>query len=142
MDCLFCSIISGKIPALKVAEDGRFLAFLDISPSSRGHTVIIPKKHYASLLDMPLSEAEGYFGFIYSLSSQVMSAMGTDACNIGANVGKIAGQEVQHVHFHIIPRYAGDGGESVQAIVKMPFRKEDLPQIAEKIRAFSQKSPP
>jgi histidine triad (HIT) family protein len=134
MDCLFCSIASGKIPTIKVLEDDNHLAFLDINPSSPGHTVIIPKKHYSKLEEMPKSEVESIFGFISELSKFVMKAMETEYCNIGINNGKLAGQEVPHVHFHIIPRFEGDGGTSVQGIVRMPVKKEDLPKIAEKIK--------
>jgi histidine triad (HIT) family protein len=134
MECLFCNIVAGKIPTLKVAEDASHLAFLDINPSSPGHTVVIPKKHYSKLEDMPRSEAEAIFGFISELSKSVMLAVSAENCNIGINCGKIAGQEIPHVHFHIIPRYEGDGGTAVQGIVRMMVKKEELPSIAEKIK--------
>ena len=140
-ECLFCNIVSGKIPTLKVAEDDDFLAFLDINPSSPGHTVIIPKKHYSRLEDMPKSEAEAMFGFIQSLSKSVMKAMETENCNIGLNVGKIAGQEIPHVHTHVIPRYEGDGGTAMQGIVRLAVKKEELPGIAEKIKAAVEGEP-
>lgn len=135
MECLFCSIVSGKIPALKVQDDESHLAFLDINPCSSGHTVVIPKKHYPRIEEMPKNEAEALFGFVCELEKSVLKAMGTDYCNIGANIGKLAGQEVPHVHVHIIPRYEGDGGTAVQGIVRMLSKKEDLPQIAEKIKS-------
>lgn len=135
MECLFCSIVSGKIPALKVSEDESHLAFLDINPCSPGHTVVIPKKHCPRLEEMPKNEAEALFGFICELEKAVLKAMAAENCNIGINIGKLAGQEVPHVHVHIIPRYEGDGGTAVQGIVRMPSKKEDLPGIAEKIKA-------
>jgi len=134
MDCLFCNIVAGKIPTLKVAEDDNHLAFLDIHPSSPGHTVIIPKKHYSKLEEMPKKEAEAIFGFIQELTKSVMAAMETQNCNIGLNNGKIAGQEIPHVHFHIIPRYEGDGGTALQGIVRLAVKKEELPKIVEKIK--------
>jgi histidine triad (HIT) family protein len=134
MECLFCNIVSGKIPALIVAEDERHMAFLDINPSSTGHTVVIPKKHYSKIEEMPKAEAGALFGFISELSSSVMKAVGTENCNIGLNNGKVAGQEIPHVHVHIIPRFPGDGGVSIQQIVKMPFNKEDLPKVAGAIK--------
>lgn len=135
MDCLFCKIVAGEVPALKIAEDENTLAFLDINPSSPGHTVIIPKKHYTRLDEMPVDEVEALFGFIFELSKVVRSALGTTDCNIGINNGHLAGQEVAHVHFHIIPRYQNDGGGPLQAIVRVPVNREVLPQIAEKIKA-------
>jgi histidine triad (HIT) family protein len=135
MDCLFCNIVAGKIPALKVAEDASHFAFLDINPSSPGHTIVIPKKHYSKLDEMPKNEAEAIFGFISELSKSVMAAMETQNCNIGINVGKLAGQEVPHVHFHLIPRYEGDGGTALQGIVRLAVKKEELPIIGEKIKS-------
>ncbi|MGC9310768.1 MAG: HIT family protein [Candidatus Aenigmatarchaeota archaeon] len=133
MDCLFCKIISGEIPALKIAEDGQNLAFLDINPCSPGHTVVIPKKHYARLDDMPRGEAEALFGFASEVSKRVCRAMGTSDCNIGINNGSMAGQVVGHTHLLIIPRFPNDGGGSVHSVVRIPVNKEALPEIAEKI---------
>lgn len=106
-DCLFCKIIHGEIPAEKVYEDKDTIAFLDIHPTSIGHTLLVPKKHYDLLTDMPHKELAA---FATSLQN-VMKGFQTyaDGVNILQNNGKAAGQLVSHVHFHIIPRRDGDG---------------------------------
>ncbi|MCK4429323.1 MAG: HIT family protein [Candidatus Aenigmarchaeota archaeon] len=132
-DCLFCKIASGEIPSLKVYETELFLAFLDINPCSKGHTVIIPKKHYQKLEEVPVEEAKEMFSFIYKLVKVVPGVVGTTDCNIGVNNGKFAGQEVPHLHFHIIPRFEGDKGIPIQGLVRVEVNKEELPVLAQKI---------
>ena len=106
-NCVFCKIISGEIPAQKVYEDAYVLAFLDINPLSKGHTLIIPKNHYELLSQIPEKE---YLLYMQSLQKIIKGLMKyTDAVNIVENNGKDAGQLVPHVHFHIIPRRPGDG---------------------------------
>ncbi len=133
-DCIFCKIVRGEIQTLKVYEDSLNLAFLDINPSSLGHTIIIPKKHYQKLEEMPEEEAKELFSVIFRLTKIIPKSVGTTDCNIGINNGKFAGQEVSHLHFHIIPRFEGDKGLPMQGLVRMGVKKEDLPKIAEKIK--------
>ena len=133
-DCIFCKIVRGEIQTLKVYEDSLNLAFLDINPSSLGHTIIIPKKHYQKLEEMPEEEAKELFSVIFRLTKIILKSVGTTDCNIGINNGKFAGQEVSHLHFHIIPRFEGDKGLPMQGLVRMGVKKEDLPKIAEKIK--------
>jgi histidine triad (HIT) family protein len=111
-DCLFCKIASGTIPCQKVAENKDFLAFLDIMPISKGHTLVIPKKHCENLLDFPKTEEEDLVEFVKKVASKVKGAMHADGFNLGMNNGAAAGQVVFHAHLHIIPRYIGDGLES------------------------------
>lgn len=126
--CLFCGIIAGKVSSFKVYEDGKYVAFLDIGPSSIGHTVVIPKTHYALLTDMPLNESAEFFAMAAAIAPKIQAALDAQGFNIGANVDKAAGQAVPHVHIHIIPRYEDDGGGAIQSIVRMPppERKEEL----------------
>jgi len=133
-DCIFCKIVRGEIPALKVYEESLNLAFLDINPSSLGHTIIIPKKHYQKLEEMPEEEAKEMFSVILRLTKIIPKSVGTTDCNIGINNGKFAGQEVPHLHFHIVPRFERDNGLPIQGLVRMEVKKEDLPKIAEKIK--------
>ena len=105
--CVFCRIITGEIPSQKVYEDHETLAFLDINPASKGHTLVIPKEHYEFLSQMPERE---YLSFMKSLQKVTKALMKyTDGVNILQNNGKDAGQLVPHVHFHIIPRRPNDG---------------------------------
>lgn len=105
-NCIFCSIIKGDIPSFKIYEDDDFLAFLDIAPGTKGHTLIIPKEHAATLEDLSDDKASK----ILILAKKIVKAMkevhGFTNYNIIQNNGKIAGQTVDHYHMHIIPRYS------------------------------------
>ncbi|RLI98984.1 MAG: hypothetical protein DRP06_04385 [Candidatus Aenigmatarchaeota archaeon] len=134
MDCIFCKIVKDEIPTLKIYENSSVLAFLDVNPCSLGHTIIIPKKHYQKIEDIPEGEANELFSVITKLVKVIPGAVGTTDCNMGLNNGKLAGQEVPHVHFHIIPRFEGDKGSSIQGLVRMEVNKQKLPELAEKIK--------
>ncbi|MDV0446590.1 Protein hit [Methanosarcinaceae archaeon Ag5] len=117
MDCLFCKIAAGEIPGLKIAEDDNYLAFLDIHPCSKGHTVVIPKKHSAAFVEMSETDAGDLFAFVNAVSKKIHKNLKADGLSIGTNVYEAAGQTVMHTHIHIIPRYNGDGGGSMHSIV-------------------------
>lgn len=112
-DCIFCKIIAGEIPDHKVYEDDLVAAFLDIGPLSRGHTLVIPKSHYERLEDLPDEDAAALGRALPKIARAIMEVTGAKSYNVLQNNGKEAGQEVFHVHYHIIPRYhdepAGDG---------------------------------
>ena len=132
-DCIFCKIANGEVATLKVSENNLCIAFLDINPSSKGHVVVIPRKHYPKLEDVPEEEAKEMFSFICKLAKTVPKMVGTTDCNIGVNNGKFAGQEVPHLHFHIIPRFEVDNGIPFQGVVRIDVNREELPALAEKI---------
>lgn len=132
-DCLFCKIAAGEIPADKVYEDKHAIAFLDINPVAPGHTMVIPKVHAETYLDLPDEEVCPLGEALKKVTTMVKEALKPDGFNIGANMKKAAGQAVDHLHIHIIPRWEGDGGGSMHSIVKNP-PKEDIKEIAEKIR--------
>ena len=132
-DCLFCKIIAGDIPATKVYEDDEVIAFLDIHPVNDGHTLVIPKEHYAMLSDTPDDIAASLMRVVPHLSRSILKAVGAEAFNIGVNNGKIASQSVDHVHLHIIPRFEGDG--QIPWHGKKPLSPEDGDRIANNIRA-------
>ncbi len=134
VECIFCKIVNGEISTLKVYEDSLNIAFLDVNPSSLGHTIIIPKKHYQKLEEMPENEAKELFLVIFKLAKIVPKIVETTDYNIGINNGKLAGQEILHLQFHIIPRFEGDKGLPIQSLVKIEVKREDLPQLAEKIK--------
>jgi len=108
-ECIFCKIIKGELPCSKVFEDEKFFAFLDIGPVNKGHTLVIPKKHYKNLFDMPEEELKGYMEAIQKVSKAVMKGVDADGVNINMNNESAAGQVVMHAHVHIIPRFNGDG---------------------------------
>ena len=109
MDCIFCKIVKGEIPCSRVFENEKFFAFLDIGPVNKGHTLVIPKKHYKNLLDMPEEELKGYMEAIQKVSKAVMKGVDADGVNINMSNESAAGQVVMHAHVHIIPRIKGDG---------------------------------
>lgn len=132
--CIFCKIAKGEIPAEKIYEDEHVLAFLDILPRAPGHTMIIPKIHVEFFEDLPKDQIEPFFGAAQSVLQMIKRALNPDGFTLGINHGKVSGQEVPHLHLHIMPRWLGDGGHSLQSIVSNN-PQEDLKSIAEKIRA-------
>jgi histidine triad (HIT) family protein len=130
-DCVFCKVVAGQIPATRVYEDDDVLAFLDIGPISEGHTLVIPKRHYEKLEDCPAEVLKNLIAPLGKVAGAVKEAAAADGYNVLCNVGKAAGQLVGHIHFHIIPRKAGDG-----VFAKWPSRKYPeggAEQIAAKI---------
>lgn len=109
MDCIFCKIISGEIPCSKVYEDDLFIAFLDIRPIRKGHTLIVPKKHFENLFDTPEEEARAIYQVTARVAAAVKEATGASGINVIQNNGADSGQEVFHSHLHIIPRKKDDG---------------------------------
>ncbi|KAF2121800.1 HIT-like domain-containing protein [Lophiotrema nucula] len=98
--CIFCRIIKGEIPSLKIFESEKTLAFLDIGPLSKGHSLVIPKYHGAKLHDVPDDQLHE----VLSIAKRIAIAQGLQDYNILQNNGKIAHQQVDHVHFHVIPK--------------------------------------
>lgn len=135
-DCLFCKIVRGEIGSHKIYEDQDAFAFLDIHPLTEGHCMVIPKRHYEKLEEMPKAEAGKLFEAVRIVAEKVQKAMNTTASTVGINNGKLAGQVVPHVHIHIIPRYASDGGGTIHSVVHSPT-KHSLDEVREKIiKAF------
>ena len=108
-DCVFCKIVAGQIPCYKVFETEELIAFLDIGPLSAGHTLLLPKKHYAAMNELPGSMAASLGQALPQLAGAVQTISKAEGVNILQNNGRCAGQEVDHVHIHIIPRFDGDG---------------------------------
>ncbi|MHB8904268.1 MAG: HIT family protein [Patescibacteria group bacterium] len=106
--CVFCKIINGEIPAHKVYEDEKTLAFLDIKPINPGHTLIIPKNHYANLSEIPEIELADLIIKVKKIAALLKEKLGFTDYTISENNGPLAGQSVSHFHFHIIPRFAND----------------------------------
>ena len=133
MNCLFCKIVAGEIPSYKVYEDDFVYSFLDIYPCSEGHTIVLPKQHFPRFTDMSDEEAGKLFGSVHRVAKVVEKILGIEGANIGINNGEVAGQTVQHVHVHIIPRREGDNGGSMHTIVETKPNTDDLAGLAEKL---------
>ena len=109
--CVFCRILDGQIPATKVFEDEACLAFKDIGPLAEGHVHLIPSDHAASLDKLSADQAAAMLRHLPALAKAVLAATGCEGLNILQNNARVAGQLVMHVHFHLIPRNAGDAFE-------------------------------
>ena len=133
-NCIFCKIAKREIPAKIVYEDDFTIAFLDISPCAEGHTVVIPKQHFEKFTDMEEEDAGNLFASVQKVAKAVEKALNIQASNIGLNNGKAAGQEVPHVHVHIIPRYEGDNGGAIQSIIQTNPKTDNLDELKEKIK--------
>ncbi|MFH1456832.1 MAG: HIT family protein [Patescibacteria group bacterium] len=133
-NCLFCKFIKHEIPVCIVYEDDQVLAFLDIHPSSPGHTMVIPKKHVLNLFELSQEETGELFEQVKKIALHIKSSeLQPAGFNIGVNHWRAAGQEIEHLHVHIIPRWKDDGGGSIQSIVgNTP--KESLEEILKKIK--------
>lgn len=133
-NCLFCKIISGEIPSNKVYENNDVIAFLDIYPASEGHTLVAPKKHYTNFTDMTPEDVASLFKAARIITAAVEKAFFAHGSNIGINNGEVAGQEVPHVHVHVIPRKRGDGGRGLKSIVWTEPDITNLEKVAQKIK--------
>ena len=134
-NCLFCSIASGAAPSHKIAETAKAVAFLDIHPLSRGHALVIPKVHGASLADLSAADRTAVFELGAALSVHLQEALEADGLTIGLNDGMAAGQEVLHVHLHLVPRWVGDGGGPIHFAMRSAKRppKEDFGALAKRL---------
>ena len=111
MDCIFCQIIRGELPSYKIYEDDKIVAFLDIAPVNKGHALVVPKEHRENIVETPDELLRHIVVTAKRLSKAIMNATDAPACNIGINNGRESGQVVFHTHWHIMPRFAGDGYE-------------------------------
>ncbi len=130
--CVFCKMVAGEIPVTRVYEDSEVLAFLDINPISDGHSLVIPKQHVEKL-DESSSELLGCLGQrLPRIARAVIRAIQADGYNVLCNNGAAAGQAVEHLHFHIIPRRQGDGVFDRWPAYKYEAGK--MEELADKIR--------
>jgi len=106
--CIFCQIVKGEIPCYKVYEDDDFIAFLDISQATVGHTLIVPKIHVENIFSLPLDLQKKLAIVINLVSNQLKKTLSISNLNILNNNGPLAGQTVSHFHVHLLPRYADD----------------------------------
>jgi len=107
-DCLFCRIVAGELPARVIAEDDLTLAFMDISPATRGHALIIPKRHSDDLFDVGEEDLEACMARARQVALLARDRLGADGVNILNSCRPAAWQTVYHFHVHVIPRYDGD----------------------------------
>ena len=124
MDCIFCKIASGTISAKKLYETPNSLAFLDAFPLVRGHTLVIPKNHYNKIQDMSQSDSKDLFETVKIVSKKLESI--SPSSLIAIHNGKESGQEIPHVHIHVVPRNSSDGAGPIHNMfVKRPALDDD-----------------
>lgn len=127
MDCIFCAIVAGDIPARQIHADDHAIAFLDIQPWHRGHSLVIPRRHVADVLEQPQALTE-ISPAIEATSRLLVQRLAADGLNLLANNGVIAGQEVFHLHVHLVPRYNSLPGMR-RLIDRDPRAGEDLDAV-------------
>ncbi len=130
-DCVFCAIAAGEIPSFKVYEDDLVLAYLDINPCSKGHTLVIPKAHTTGLLDTSDEMLAALLARVKKVAARLKEVLSCDGFNILQNNGAAAGQSVFHIHFHIVPRY--EGGKAL-SFTSTAGDMEELKALAERLR--------
>jgi len=130
-DCIFCKIIKGEIPCTKVYEDENVLAFLDIGPVNKGHTLVMPKEHHETLLDLPEDVLCSVSKAVKKISKAVKEGTGCGGFCILQNNYKVSGQLVPHYHVHIIPRLETDG---LKHWPQGKYEEGEAENTAEKIR--------
>ena len=108
--CVFCEIIKGNIPSSKIYEDEDFIAILDLSQLTKGHTIVMPKKHYENFLLMPEDLLAKYLIVIKEITKKLDKTLKPNGYNVLSNINEISGQSVMHAHIHIIPRYDENDG--------------------------------
>lgn len=120
MDCIFCKINSGEINGMTVAENNQAHAFLDVHPISKGHTLVVPKRHAETILDLEDDELSHVYYLVREVVAKLKHTLKPDGFNIGANMHEAGGQAVEHLHIHVIPRWQNDGGGNMHSIVQNP----------------------
>jgi histidine triad (HIT) family protein len=108
-NCIFCKIANGEIPSRTLYDDEKFRVILDMGPAAKGHSLILPKEHYANLFELPEALAADAMKLAKKIAAVEKKQLGADGLNLVQNNGTVAGQTVEHFHLHIIPRYEDDG---------------------------------
>jgi len=133
--CLFCEIIKKERDAKIVYENDWAVAVLDVLPVASGHTLILPKKHVETILELSDEELGNIFGVAREVAKLLKQTLAPDGFTIGINHGKASGQAIEHLHIHIIPRWRTDGGGSLHSVVPKKDHNESLEELYDKIVA-------
>jgi histidine triad (HIT) family protein len=133
-DCIFCKIVAGEIPSTRVYEDDATIAFMDIGPVVKGHTLVIPKKHYDPLTQTPPDVLARLIAVVQKIARAQLDGLRADGINVLQANGAAAGQVVPHIHFHVVPRFKTDGHHWNWAAKKYDHLDE-MKGLAEKIRS-------
>lgn len=123
MDCIFCKIVGGQINAKILQETEKSIAFLDAFPLTKGHTLVIPKNHHAKIQDMSNEENSDLFSLVHQMISKVDALTG--ATLVAIHNGKDAGQEIPHVHVHLVPRSSSDSAGAIHSMFSGTMKLSD-----------------
>lgn len=132
-NCLFCKIAKGEIPCYKVYEDNNILAFLDISQTTKGHTLVITKEHFQNFLYVPKDLLSQAISVAQKVAQAEIASLGAKGVNILINTNEEAGQTIMHFHIHVIPRYDNNDNISIE-FTPTAIEKLNLPALANKIQ--------
>jgi histidine triad (HIT) family protein len=135
MDCIFCKIVAGEIPAIKVLDEDKVLAFMDINPASRGHMLVVPKNHAENIFEISDADLTAVMGAVKRCAGAVKEALGAEGITVLQLNGKASDQLVPHLHVHIMPRWEKDG-MSVSQWQMGNGDREELQEIARKIQEY------
>ena len=130
-DCIFCKIVTGEIPSEKIYEDGEFVAILDINPVNKGHTLVLPRDHTPDFAQAPERVLDGLLHVAQKISRAVVDGLKADGFNFSTNNGRAAHQTIDHLHFHIVPRFFDDG---LKPWPQTKYEEGEMASVAEKIR--------
>jgi histidine triad (HIT) family protein len=134
--CVFCKIIEGEIPANRIYEDDEVLAFLDINQTTRGHTLVVPKKHTDHFLNTPKLTVNRVMGVAQRIGQAQIQSLGAKGVNVLTNVLKAAGQSVFHFHVHVIPRYFPDDRLRIEMMENKEKHQLNLPMLAQSLKDY------
>jgi histidine triad (HIT) family protein len=132
-NCIFCKILKGEIPSRTIYEDDNFQVIMDADPATRGHSLILPKEHYANLYELPEDLAAQVMPLAKKLAVAMKEKLGCQGLNVVQNNGAQAGQTVDHFHVHLIPRYEG-GSTTDVTWGHTAFTPEELDEIRDILR--------
>jgi histidine triad (HIT) family protein len=134
-NCVFCKIIAGEIPAKVIMQNEKAMALLDAFPLAPGHSLVIPKSHYEKVQEMSEQDAKAVFEIVWKLVGAVETGSEVNASTIAIHNGSEAGQEVPHVHAHIVPRKRGDGAGAIHSMfkIKPKLSPQDMDSLCERI---------
>ena len=133
-DCLFCKIVNGEIPSTKIYEDDDVIAFLDISQTTIGHTLVVPKQHFDNFLTTNKDIMHKVMDVAQRIGQAEIAMLGAKGENILTNVNKEAGQSINHNQVHVIPRYSRDEGFRIEMKENPDLKKLSLPALASEIK--------
>ena len=133
-DCIFCKIANGEIPSATLYEDEEFRVILDLGPASKGHSLILPKKHAVNIYELPDETAGKAMILAKKMAGKLRDALNCDGFNVVQNNGEIAGQTVFHFHMHLIPRYKNAKNNDILIWDHEEFTPEEMAEIRDSLK--------